>query len=55
MSKFKFPIDDTKDEIDDELEYYTDDAWQDFDPDEDEGYDDDQPWLDEDEERVDEA
>lgn len=34
MPKFKFPIDDTKDEVDDELEYYTDDSWQDFDPDE---------------------
>lgn len=62
IGKFKFPIDDTTEEVDDELEYYTDDAWQDFDPDEDEGYDsgdrdDDQPWLDEnfDEDTLDEA
>lgn len=42
MDKFKFPVvDDTSDEIDDELEYYTDDSWQDFDPG-DEGYDDDE-------------
>ena len=48
MSKFKFPIDDTKDEIDDELEYFTDDSWQDYDPEEDgddeDGYVPDDQW-----------
>ena len=42
MDKFRFPVDDTTEEVDD-LEYYTDDGWADFDPeeeyDEDEGYD----------------
>ena len=55
-NKFKFPIDDKADEVDDELEYFTDDTWSDYDPYEEEGYDDDYPFdrdLDEDEEKVD--
>lgn len=44
IGKFKFPIDDSKEEVDDELEYYTDDAWQDFDPSEHIADDDDVPF-----------
>jgi hypothetical protein len=39
MPKFRFPVDDTTEEVEDNPEFYQDDAWLDFDPDDD--YEDD--------------
>lgn len=35
MDKFRFPVDDTTEEVEDNPEFYQDDAWMDFDPDDD--------------------
>lgn len=35
MPKFRFPVDDTTEEVENDPEFYQDDAWLDFDPDDD--------------------